>query len=109
MSVTRFSKTFSMIFSRKAITGRDENLNDGANDDEYDELQDNVGDDGDAIAGKVKNPRSPLLLLTGNGNFGKRRLKNTFLADASKKNIYINHEHSFLLDSRSDPCLLRRW
>lgn len=48
MRVTRLSRIFSTIFSRSAITGRSENLED-ENADECTELHEDVGDDGDAI------------------------------------------------------------
>ena len=48
MSVTRFSRIFSTIFSLRDITGREENL-EAENEDENDELQEEVGDGGDAI------------------------------------------------------------
>lgn len=56
MRVTRFSRTFSTIFSRRAATGRAENLEDEAagNDDENADRDDDVGDDGVAIVGVTK-------------------------------------------------------
>lgn len=55
MRVTRLTSIFSTILSLSAMTGREENLEDG-NDDEYEELHDAVGDGGDAIFRSLRKP-----------------------------------------------------